>query len=186
MSYHANITAAKHLVHDIMPLVWARKPDVNVMIVGKDPPRDVRSLENSRASTNGNGDAGRVRVTGTVPDLRPYLLRASVAVAPLLYGAGIQNKVLEAMSCGTPVVASSKAISALNVRENRDLLVGDNAEVFARRVLDLLENPQLRDEVGRAGRRYVETHHSWDNIAASLESAYLETIRSTARQHVCV
>jgi glycosyltransferase involved in cell wall biosynthesis len=86
MSYHANITMSLHLVQNIMPHVWAKKSDVKLWIVGKDPAREIQAL-----SQHPN-----VTVTGTVADIRPHLQRATAAVAPVTYGAGIQNKVLEA------------------------------------------------------------------------------------------
>ena len=180
MSYHVNVTAARYLVEEIMPLVWARRPDARVFIVGKSPSREVRALV---GSLHGSRGPRRIEVTGAVPDLRPYLRRATVAVAPLLYGAGVQNKVLEAMACGTPVVASPQAHSALAASPGRDLLVGAGAKEFAHNVVALLDDPTLQKEVGGAGRRYVETHHSWDDVAARLEAIYLEAIDSLARRH---
>lgn len=185
MSYHANVTAVKHLVMDIMPLVWAVRPDVKVMIAGKDPPRDIRSLEARGADGRGNGSGRRVTVTGTVHDIRPYLGQATVAVAPLLYGAGVQNKVLEAMACGTPVVASCLATSPLNVRDGRDLLTADGPVVFAQQLLALLADPHLRHRLSHSGRRYVETFHNWDAVAGSLESVYLEAIGARTKTHAC-
>lgn len=174
MSYHANITAALHLVQDIMPLVWARRPDAEVWIVGKDPSREVRALSTSSAMESGHRDTEykRVYITGTVPDLRPYLHKATIAVAPMPYGAGIQNKVLEAMACGAPVVASPQAASALSADPEHDLIVASDAEAFAEAILGLLEHPQSREQLGRAGRAYVDRRHSWDKIGAQLENIY--------------
>lgn len=167
MSYHANVTAALYLVHDVMPHVWRERPEVRVWIVGKDPPREVRQLA---------GPGSRVVVTGTVPDLRPYLQRATLAVAPMPYGAGIQNKVLEAMACATPVVASAQAGLALQAQDGRDLVLAGGAEAFARAVLDLLAGAQRREELGRAGRHYVEEHHDWAAVAGRLLSIYGDLI----------
>ena len=167
MSYHANVTAALHLVQDIMPHVWGQRPDVKVWIVGKDPTPAVRAL----ASSSPN-----VLVTGTVPDVRPYLRQATMAVAPVPYGAGIQNKVLEAMACGTPVVASPQGVSALQTKPDRELLVADGAEAFAKAIISLLADPERRQMLGRAGRSYVEARHSWDCIGAQLEAVYQTAI----------
>ena len=101
-----------------------------------------------------------------------FIQASTIAVAPLLYGAGIQNKALEAMSCGTPVVATSQATAALAIRPGEDVLVADGAEAFARAVLTLLDSPELRASVGAAGRRYVEQNHSWDAVCELLEAAY--------------
>jgi sugar transferase (PEP-CTERM/EpsH1 system associated) len=162
MSYHANITMTLNLVENIMPRVWSQRPDVKVWIVGKNPTRNIQALEQH---TN-------VTVTGTVPDIRPYLQRATVATAPVTYGAGIQNKVLEAMACATPTVASSQAFSALSAVAGRDLEVADDAETFSQTLLKLLEDHNRRQEVGKAGRSYIERNHDWANIAANLEEIY--------------
>ncbi|MBW7882729.1 MAG: glycosyltransferase [Caldilineaceae bacterium] len=171
MSYHANVTAARYLVNEIMPMVWARRPQVQVWLVGKDPTPAVRALASAANHTGPHGEPGVV-VTGAVPSMNDYIQGATVAAAPLLYGAGIQNKVLEAMSCGTPVVATRQASAALDVVSGRDLLVADDAHEFAQAVLDLLENPARRREVGAAGRTYVEQKHSWEAIADRLETIY--------------
>ena len=168
MSYHANITAALHLVNDIMPLVWKERPNVRVQIVGQNPARQLQNLVTHHAS--------RVTLTGFVPDLPPYLQRATLAVAPMPYGAGIQNKVLEAMASATPVVASPQAVSALRAVDGEHLLVGDDVESFARQVLRLLEDVALRQRIGTAGRRFVECNHDWNHIVARLEEIYRETI----------
>lgn len=171
MSYHANITAALHLVNDIMPLVWADRPDAQVWLVGKDPSAEVRKLASDQPPLPDTGEP-RVVVTGAVPSMADYIQASTIAVAPLLYGAGIQNKALEAMSCGTPVVATSQATAALAIRAGEDVLVANGPEEFAVAVRELLDRPDLRATVGAAGRHYVERNHSWDAVCALLETAY--------------
>jgi polysaccharide biosynthesis protein PslH len=141
------------------------------LIVGKDPPASVRSLAQNPAVT----------VTGTVDDIRPYLQIAGVAIVPLLYGAGVQNKVLEAMACGTPVVATPQAVQALGVVADRDILLGDSPEELAKQILGLVQDSDSQNRVGQAGRRYVEENHQWARIAKVLEGVYHEVI-STRRE----
>ncbi|MBL8055648.1 MAG: glycosyltransferase [Anaerolineales bacterium] len=162
MSYHANVTMAVHFAQEILPRVRAHRPDVKLWVVGKEPAAEVRALAADPAIT----------VTGTVPDMRPYLQQATLAVAPVAYGVGIQNKVLEAMACGAPVVASPQSVSALDLQPGRDVQVAEQPEAFAAAILNLLNDPAQRAALGRAGRRYVETHHDWATIAARLEEAY--------------
>jgi glycosyltransferase involved in cell wall biosynthesis len=164
MSYHANVTAALHLINDIMPHVWAERPDTQVVIAGKDPTPHLRSLAERHAQ--------RVMVTGTVPDIRPYLWGATVAVAPIVYGAGIQNKVLEAMACATPVIATPRAVGALGAQQGQEVLVAQQPEAFAQTVLEVLADPSSQRQIGAAGLRYVETRHTWDQAAAQLENMY--------------
>lgn len=166
MSYHANVSMVMHLVEDIMPLVWAMRDDTKVWIVGKDPPKTVRTM----------ADDPRITVTGTVDDIRTYLLRATIAVAPVTYGAGIQNKVLEAMACATPVVASPQAVSALDISPGIELLTAQDPAEYARTILNLLRYKDFRSRMGQAGRAFVEKHHQWSGIASQLEGIYQQAI----------
>lgn len=170
MSYHANVTAALHLVNDIMPLVWQEYPSVGVQIVGKDPSTEVQALATRQGRLGEH--ARRVDVTGTVPDLRPYLTQATLSVAPVPYGAGIQNKVLEAMACGVPVVASAQAASGVEAIAGKELLVAEGSHQFADAICTLLRDAELRTTLSIAGRRYVEDHHSWDQVAQQLIQLY--------------
>ena len=114
-------------------------------------------------------------MTGTVEDIRPYLWRATVAVVPLVYGAGIQNKILEAMATETPVVTTSKAISSLQASPGRDIVVADTSYDFANEILRLLENKNFRVEVSRMGLQYVRKYHDWMRIVSQLLNEYQES-----------
>jgi glycosyltransferase involved in cell wall biosynthesis len=166
MSYHANISMVNYFVAEILPKIWKKRPGVRLIVVGKDPPIDIIKMAVNPLIT----------VTGTVADIRPYLWKAAVAVVPLVYGAGIQNKVLEAMACGTPVVATPKALSALNAVSGQDILIADSPQDFSFQMLRLIENPGLRYEIGNAGLDYVRKNHNWKNIASQLVDIYEETI----------
>lgn len=169
MSYHANVTAVAYFAGQVLPLIWARQPQATFTIAGHSPPAGVRALASD----------ARIRVTGSVDDLRPYLQQAALAVAPMPYGAGIQNKVLEALACATPVVATPQAVSALAVRAGEHLLVADGAANLAAAVLRLLDDGALRVRLGAAGRRYAEENHDWAGIVARLEDIYCDAIRRT-------
>jgi len=167
MSYHANITMATYLVHEIMPRVWGEKPNTKVIIVGKDPTSEVRKFTENPLVT----------VTGTVDDIRPYLWRASIAVVPLVYGAGIQNKILEAMASSTPVVATSRTLSALQAEAGKDLLIADHPEDFAMQILRLMNDSNLYGNLLRNGLAYVQKFHDWENIAKQLMDIYRQTVK---------
>lgn len=162
MSYHANEAAAGFLAREIMPLVWQRQPEARLVLAGSAPTRAVQALA---------ADA-RITVTGYVPDLRPHLAGATIAVAPLRYGVGIQNKVLEAMAMGTPTIAARQAARALSVEEGHELLTAQSAEEFAAAILQLLSDSSARARMGAAGRRYVERHHDWRRLVERLEAIY--------------
>jgi len=162
MSYHANVASVLYLGREVMPIIWRDRPQVKLWVVGKDPPSAIRALAAD----------DRVTVTGYVPDLRPYLAQATVAVNPIPYSVGIQNKVLESMAMGTPVVTSPRACIALGVSPEKHLLVAHSTSTFAQQVSRLLDDSELRQRVGAAGRRYVEQNHSLARIATRLVSIY--------------
>ncbi len=171
MSYHANIAAARYFAQDVLPRIWQRRPEVRFQIVGKDPPEVVRQLAKN----------ARIEVTGTVADLRPYLGRAAVAVCPARYAVGIQNKVLEAMAMGTPVVSSSAGAPPRAVAEG-SLLVADDEVGFAQAVLQVLTDPPLSRRLSHRGRRYVETHHNWEISTQRLMAVYRAALSSKVRR----
>ena len=123
----------------------------------------------------------RVTVTGFVDDLRPLFWSATVVAAPLVYGTGIQNKVLEAMACGAPVVASPKACEALSVLNGRELLVGEDDDQFARQMLLVIRDAGVRTQIAWEGRRYVVAHHDWYEMGRRLISVY-EDVRTARRR----
>ena len=162
MSYHANISMVMYLYNEIMPRVWEKRPTVRLVVVGKDPPAEIRKL----------ADSAHVSVTGTVDDIRPFLWMAAAAVVPLVYGAGIQNKILEAMATGTPVITNSKVLASLSVTPGKDLLIADTAEEFAECALKLMENPSLRAMVSQAALQHVKKHHNWRESACRMADIY--------------
>jgi glycosyltransferase involved in cell wall biosynthesis len=166
MSYHANVAMVKYLVAEIMPHVWRALPETHLFIVGKEPPSDIRNL----------GKDPRITVTGTVGDIRPFLWRATVSIVPLLYGAGIQNKILEAMATATPVVTTSRALPALQVQPGRDLWVADDASGFAEGITRLIENRDLSRAIGDSGLAHVRQNHDWRYLACQLTDIYQHTL----------
>jgi glycosyltransferase involved in cell wall biosynthesis len=166
MSYHANISMAKYLFEEIMPRIWKFRPAARLYIVGKDPAPAIKKMTQNP----------RITVTGTVDDIRPFLWRATVSVAPLLYGAGIQNKILEAMATGTPVVTTCQALSALQAQPGKDLFVSDDPDGFAQAVLQLIEDPDLQQKTGDASVTYTRTFHSWASIGSQLVNIYQQIL----------
>lgn len=177
MSYHANATAVSRFVRDVMPRVWAQLPAVRVWVAGKDPTAEVSRLgrpwNGSFPEGPGDGSArSQVAITGTVPDLRPFLRSATLAVAPIQYGVGIQNKVLEAMACATPVVATREAAAGLADGADDAIAVASSAEELARSLVALLRDPERRAKLGEAGRVFVERRHSWSAVGTRLSDIY--------------
>lgn len=170
MSYHANVTAITEFVRNIFPIIREQRPDVRLRIVGSDPPRSVVALSSDPA----------ISVTGFVPDMRGALGTATIAICPIKVKVGIQNKILEAMAMGLPVVCSREGAAGLEAVEGRDLLVSDSDAEFAEHVCELLDDAAGRNRLGEAGRAYVETHHRWSSVAHILESLYFSAMGSPA------
>lgn len=166
MNYHPNVATALYLYREIMPYIWQRRPEATLTIVGAEPPNAIRGLA---------GDP-RVEVTGYVNDIRPYIRRAEVMVCPMVYCAGIQNKVLEAMALGTPVITVTQCAQALKACPGRDLLLAQVPQEFAETTLHLLNDERLQNTLSLHGRAYVEHHHEWQSMANKLTSIYQSAI----------
>jgi len=159
--YAPNVDAAAHLYEDILPRVRARVPDVHLWMVGTDPPPEVAALSDDR-----------VRVTGRVPDVVPYIDSADVLVCPLRIGGGMKVKAIEALRRGKSVVSSSVGAQGLPTSAREALAVADEPDAFACAVGDLLGNRTLRERVERRSARAGRLLPTWDAAAAALTAAY--------------
>jgi glycosyltransferase involved in cell wall biosynthesis len=156
MGYRPNADAVCFFATRVLPLIRAAAPDVEFVIVGHGPSRAVRAL----ARLPG------VSVAGRVADVRPYFWSADACVAPLAIARGIQNKVLESMAAGCPVVSSSEAVAGLDVRHGQEVLVADTPEAFASEVLRLLADRPFARAVAARARAYVRRAHGLSRIGA--------------------
>lgn len=163
MGYFPNVNAVAWFAREVLPQIQAEVPGATLTIAGANPSREVRALA---ATQRG------VIVTGYVEDIRAALGAASVAVAPMRAGSGMQNKVIEAMACGTPVVATPFAMGALRARDEREVLVATDARAFAAQTVRLLRDEVLRARIATAARAFVERTHSWEQSVAELEVLY--------------
>jgi glycosyltransferase involved in cell wall biosynthesis len=161
LNYHPNVASALYFVNRIFPLIRKHRPDVRLQLVGANPTAEIKALQNET-----------VEVTGFVPSVTDNLSRATLAVAPVLYAAGMQNKVLEAFLTATPLVATSIAVRGLDVRDGEHALIADTPESFADAVLKLLDAPELRQKLGEAGRRYIEQNHDLRKTTEDLVQFY--------------
>lgn len=158
MDYRPNIDAVADFARNSLPLIREHQADACFAIVGRAPTKEVRAL----ASLPG------VIVTGEVPDTRPWLAAADVVVAPLAVARGIQNKLLEAMAMGRPVVTSGAAAQGIDAQDGRDWLVADTAQGRAQAVLSLLASPERAAAIGAAARRRMEQRYDWGATLAPL------------------
>ena len=168
MSYFPNQEAVTFFARNVLPLIRESVPDARFLIVGRNPSREIQAL----AQIQG------VEVTGFVPDIRPYLARMRVSVAPFSIAAGIQNKILEAMSCEVPVVATSRTAQGLTTAAAAAIEIADSAGEMASRVVRLLRDPVAAREQGAAGRLRVAEDYNWgrslDRLLELLETRETE------------
>jgi len=159
MNYLPNAEGCVWFVREILPLVRREVPGATFSIVGSNPTPEVERL----------AEVAGVEVTGFVQDTRDWMGKASVAVAPLRIARGIQNKVLEAMAMGLPVVGTTCATQGVEGVDGRDFRVRDDAAGFAREVASLLRAPDTALDLGRAARRFVEATYDWDVVFRPLD-----------------
>ncbi|UEM20090.1 TIGR03087 family PEP-CTERM/XrtA system glycosyltransferase [Skermanella mucosa] len=159
MDYRANVDAVRWFAAEVLPAIRAKHPEARFAIVGAKPDPAVRRLA---------GQPG-VIVTGRVPDVRPYVAHAALAVAPLRIARGIQNKVLEAMAMGRPVVATPQAHEGIDAARDAHLLVGDDAAGLAAQACRLIENPSEAAALGARGRCLLADGYTWERRLAPLD-----------------
>lgn len=156
MDWMPNEDAIRWFVADILPLVRARVPDVTLTVVGRNPPSSIRAL----------GDNDGITVTGSVPDVRPYIERATAFIVPIRIGGGTRLKIFEAMAMERPVVSTAIGAEGLPVRDGADALLADTPAAFADAVVRLLLEPELAARIGNAAAAAVRAEYGWDRVAA--------------------
>jgi sugar transferase (PEP-CTERM/EpsH1 system associated) len=160
MDWMPNVDGAVWFVREALPLIHAKRPDCTLAIVGRRPSAEVKRL--------GESDA-RIKVTGTVPDVRPWLFGASVSIVPLRIGGGTRLKIYEAMAAKVPVVSTAIGAEGLDVADGTTIHLADSPRDFADRCLQLLESGAERERLARAAWELVDSKYSWDVVARGME-----------------
>jgi sugar transferase (PEP-CTERM/EpsH1 system associated) len=160
MDYFPNVDGALFFCNEILPRIHQVIPQVQFFIVGRNPQPSLRKIAERMP---------QVQVTGTVPDVRPYLSEAIVAVAPLRIARGVQNKILEAMAMELPVVGTTPAFQGLAVADKYGMYVADDPGEFADAVVKLLGNPERARACGASARQFVTSHYDWSDILKEFE-----------------
>ena len=151
MDYYPNQQGVIGFCRDVLPQLRAKRPGVRFAIVGADPPAHIRAL----------GELPGVTVTGSVPDVRPHVRRAALTVAPLAIARGTQNKILESMAMGVPVVCSPEASGGVDAVAGEHLRVASKPAEWVAAIEEILGSAALRQKLAIAGRERVLSHHSW-------------------------
>jgi polysaccharide biosynthesis protein PslH len=162
MDWLPNIDAAQFFVAEVLPSIRKERPHCRLIIAGRRPISAVEELANR--------DSGIV-VTGTVPDVRPYLWGSSVSIVPLRIGGGTRLKIFEAMAAKVPVVSTSVGAEGLPLKDGKDVAIADSPELFARCCLDLLADADLRRQRAKLAWELVSSRFSWEAVSREFESA---------------
>lgn len=160
MDYYPNQECMFDFCRNTLPLIQARRPQAKLLIVGADPSPAVKKLE----------ELPGVTVTGSVPDVRPFILRSAAMVAPLNIARGTQNKILEAMAMGVPVVTSPAGAGGVDAENETHFLIGDNPNTYADACLRIMNRPDERTRLSTSGRERMLTHHDWQASMRRLET----------------
>lgn len=158
MSTPPNNDAVKYFIEEIYPLVL-KEENIKFYIVGRNPSNYIKSL-----NKNDN-----IIVTGSVEDVREYLQKDTIFITPMISGTGIKNKILEAMSMNLPVISTSIGISGINARNNVHYMLADSPIEFKNAIIELIRNPQLREEISSSARLFVENNYSWNKSTKKIE-----------------
>jgi glycosyltransferase involved in cell wall biosynthesis len=160
MDWLPNVDGVLYFVREILPLIRQARPETTLAIVGRTPPPKIAQLAAADP---------RIQVTGTVPDIRPYLWSSAVAIVPLRIGGGTRLKIYEAMAAQIPVVSTTIGAEGLSVNPPHDIRLADTPARFAAQCLELLTTPELRTRLAQAAAAMVTSHFSWEQVARAFE-----------------
>jgi sugar transferase (PEP-CTERM/EpsH1 system associated) len=173
MDYYPNQEAMLRFCKDTMPLIRQRRANTKLTIIGANPSAAIKQL----------GSLPGVTVTGSVPDVRPFVSRSALNVAPLQIARGTQNKILEAMAMGVPVVTSDVAAGGVDALPGEHLLCATTPLEQATAVLSLLDDPHRRAQLGEAARARVLSHHDWKASMHRLDGIVDRCMAAAATRH---
>ena len=173
MDYYPNIECMQRFCRDVWPLLLQQRPALKLSIIGADPVPEVTAL----AALPG------VTVTGSVPDVRPFVRNSAVNVAPLAIARGTQNKILEAMAMGVPVVTTGLAAGGVDADAGHHLRVADTPAETAAAVLEIVCNPAERARLAAAGRERMLSHHDWSRSMLRLDAIIDRCRQQFAQRH---
>ncbi len=173
MDYYPNQECMMRFCKEVWPRLRRERGTMKLLIVGADPSPQIKAL----------GSLPGVTVTGSVPDVRPYIRGSALMVAPLAIARGTQNKILEAMAMGVPVVTSSAAAGGVDAEADKHLLVADTAEQITTAILRIATDRDERGRLAKAGRERMLSHHAWPRSMQRLDGIIERCVRDFAQAH---
>ena len=170
LDWDANDDAVRYFAKAILPIIRERIPDVQLTLVGKNPSPRLRSVVDKSPN---------ISLTERVEDVRPYIARSSAVIVPLRIGGGTRMKIYEAMAMARPVVTTSIGAEGLPIRNNVHALFADDPRSFARKTVEILENPDMQIRLGDTARDYVEKHFGWPMVAQAFGAICENVVKGT-------
>ncbi len=166
MKLWANVLMVQKIVEDILPEIKKVYPDIKFRIVGSNPGPELTKYRSDS-----------IEVTGRVPDVVPYLQSAAIFIHPHYGGTGIQNKLLEALACGCPVITTPIGNQGIDAIDGEDVLIAKSYEDFPALALKLLKDNELQQKLSINGRKLIERKHSWSAVHKQLDNIISEVLR---------
>lgn len=166
MPYFPNRDAVLYFINEVFPIVLKKKPNAKFYVVGQQPPKEILALQSEN-----------IIVTGFVQDIRKEYLLSQINVAPIRFGAGTLNKIIESLALGIPTVATSLSIQGFPEEIKKYIFTADAPEAFANEIIKIFDDPSIRNEVMREASEKVFNLLSWENIVEDFEKYLKERIQ---------
>jgi glycosyltransferase involved in cell wall biosynthesis len=165
MDWLPNVDGVLYFVRAVLPLIRKKRPETTLAVVGRTPPPKLLAL---------GAEVPNIKITGTVPDIRPYLWGSAVSIVPLRIGGGTRLKIYEAMAAKIPVVSTTIGAEGLTVNPPHDIRIADEPAAFADQCLDLLAAREIRRQVSTAAWEMVNANFSWEHVSRCFEKIMLD------------
>ena len=175
MDWLPNSDGVNYFIREILPLIWRRKPECTLAVVGRSPSSAMRGLAQHD---------NRIQVTGTVPDVRPWLWGAGASIVPLRIGGGTRLKIYESMAAGTATVSTSIGAEGLEVSHPANIRLADTPQAFAEQCVEILHDEKQRESVAVEALQLVTSRFSWDVVAVEFEKLLVVADRSRTAAEV--
>jgi polysaccharide biosynthesis protein PslH len=172
MDYYPNQESMLYFCTYVFPQIRLKRPSARLYIIGADPPKKIRDL----------GNIPGVEVTGSVKDVRPYVQKCAVNVAPINIARGTQNKILESLAMGVPTVASAVAARGVDCVPEEHILSAVSTEGYVDAILRLMADPNERQRFAEAGRARMLSRHSWESSMKRLDQIIIDCIESYQKE----
>jgi glycosyltransferase involved in cell wall biosynthesis len=172
MYWPPNAEAVLWFARKIMPKVLAKVPSANLIVIGKNPPDEVKALEPGEGLISGH-----VQITGFVSDPEPILQKCAVFIVPVLAAGGMRVKILDAWLWGLPIVSTTIGAEGVEVRPGKNILIADDPDDFSEAVVNVLKNRKLANALSISGRKWVEEKYSWQEVYHEIGNVYRNLIQ---------